>query len=243
MTLAAPILPPSPATTAPGANREIPPMRGRLALSLQEALTAISRHRAGKQVAADAESFRAQFKQLLRAADDEARAAGYAEADVRLALFAVVVFLDESIMSAPQPMFAQWPRRPLQEEIFGGSTGGELFFQYLQQLLGRQESEPLADALEVYQLCLLLGFRGRYGGREDEAQMLAARLGEKIDRARGGASPLAPAWRPLQQPLTTGRDPMVKRLLTAGIVVLGLTLVLYVVYAIVLHSGVSDIAR
>jgi hypothetical protein len=135
MTLAAPVLP---SAAAPTSNRELPPLRGKLALALQEALTAIARHRAGKQVAADAESFRAQFKQLLRAADDEARAAGYAEADVRLALFAVVVFLDESIMSAPQPMFAQWPRRPLQEEIFGGSVGGEVFFQYLQQLLGRQ---------------------------------------------------------------------------------------------------------
>ena len=237
MTLAAPVLPASAA--APTSNRELPPLRGKLALALQEALTAIARHRAGKQVAADAESFRAQFKQLLRAADDEARAAGYAEADVRLALFAVVVFLDESIMSAPQPMFAQWPRRPLQEEIFGGSVGGEVFFQYLQQLLGRQESEPLADVLEVYQLCLLLGYRGRYGGREDEAQMLASRLGDKIDRVRGGAAPLAPSWRPTQQPLTSGRDPWVRRLIIGGLAVLGLTLVLFIVYAIVLHSGIT----
>jgi len=221
--------------------REIPVHRGRLALALQEALTAIVRHRAGKQIAADADSFRAHFKNLLRIADDEARSVGVAETDVRLALFAVVAFLDESIMNAPQPMFSQWPRRPLQEEIFGGHMGGELFYQYLQQLLARQESEMLADVLEVFQLCLLLGFRGRYGGREDEVQTLVARLGDKIDRARGGPAPLAPAWRPSTDALARRRDPWARRLMLGGAVALGLTMVLFITYAIVLRAGASGL--
>lgn len=239
MTLAAP---PYPASSSESRARELPPHRGRLALALQESLTAIVRHRAGKQVATDAESFRTRFKQLLRTADDEARAAGYAEADVRLALFAVVVFLDESIMNAPQPMFAQWPRRPLQEEIFGGHMGGELFFQYLQQLLGMQESESTADVLEVYQLCMLLGFRGRFGGsREDEAQTLISRLGDRIERTRGGAMPLAPAWRPVQTALGPSSDPWAKRLMFAGIGIAAVTLVLFIVFTLSLGSDASDL--
>jgi hypothetical protein len=69
--------------------------------------------------------------------------------------------------------------------------------------------------------------------------MLTTRLGDKIDRVRGGAAPLAPSWRPTQQPLTSGRDPWVRRLIIGGLAVLGLTLVLFIIYAIVLHSGIT----
>ena len=140
------------------------PRRGQLALALQEAFTAIARLRANRQVAADADSFRNRMKQVLSTAEQVGRQAGYSTDDVRLALFGVIAFLDESVLNSTQPMFAEWPRRPLQEEVFGGHTGGELFFQYLHQILQLQDSEDAADLLEVYQLCLLLGFRGRFGG-------------------------------------------------------------------------------
>ena len=75
--------------------------RGQLALSLQEAFTAVSRLRANRQVAADAESFRAHVKQVLAAAEQEARQAGYAADDVRFGLFAVIAFLDVRRLAAP----------------------------------------------------------------------------------------------------------------------------------------------
>src|SRR5512133_320721 len=113
--------------------------RGRLAIALQEPLTTIARLRANKQVAADAESFRTRIKQVLASAEQEATALGYAGDDVRFALFAVIAFLDETVLNSTQPMFAEWPRRTLQEEVFGVHMAGELFFQYLQQLLERQD--------------------------------------------------------------------------------------------------------
>src|SRR3712207_4804400 len=152
----------APATAPTVAHDGASPRRGQLALTLQEAFTAVVRLRSNRQVAANVEAFRAQMKQVLAAAEQEARRIGYAGDDVRYALFALIAFIDESVLNSAQPMFADWGRRPLQEEVFGGHTAGELFFQYLQQLLGRQDSEDLADVLEVYQLCLLLGFKGRY---------------------------------------------------------------------------------
>src|SRR5690606_10764921 len=97
-------------------------------------------------------------------------------------------------LNSGQPMFAAWPRQPLQEEIFGDHMAGETFFTRLDELLALGDSEDLADLLEVYQLCMLLGFRGRYGAAEDgglRSRMIAVQ--EKIDRIRGGAGPLAPA--------------------------------------------------
>ena len=142
---------------APGGSRDASREQGHrrhgeLALALQEVLTATVRLRANRQVAADAESFRRHIKHVLAASEESARRAGYAGEDVKLALFAVVAFLDESVLNSAQPMFADWPRKPLQEEIFGGHMGGESFFRHLHQLLARQDADDLADVLEVFQL-------------------------------------------------------------------------------------------
>ena len=217
--------------------------RGLLALSLQEPFTTVARLRAGRQVAADADSFRTRIKQVLAAAEQEARQAGYGTDDVRLALFAVIAFLDETVLNSGQAMFAEWPRRPLQEEVFGVHMAGELFFQYLQQLLGRQDSADLADVLEVYELCLLLGYKGRYSAsRGAELQVLAAQVTEKIERAHGGIGDLSPRWRPSPSEIGQPRDGWVPRLVATAIGAAALALVLYVGFAIALHSGKSDLA-
>jgi type VI secretion system protein ImpK len=186
--------------------------RGQLALALQEVLTAIARLRANRQVAADADSFRNHVKQLLSSADRDARRIGYSSDDVSLALYAVVAFLDESVLNSAQPMFASWPSRPLQEEIFGGHMGGEIFFQHLRQLLARQESEDLADLLEVFQLCLLLGFQGRYSTADrGELRSLSGAAEDKIRRVRGAFGELSPAWAPpTGEKVATARDPWLR---------------------------------
>ncbi|HEY2377824.1 MAG TPA: DotU family type IV/VI secretion system protein [Gemmatimonadaceae bacterium] len=217
--------------------------RGLLALSLQEPFTTIARLRANRQVAADGESFRARIKQVLAGAEQEARQAGYAADDIRLGLFAVIAFLDETVLNSGQAMFADWPRRPLQQEVFGVHMAGELFFQYLQQLLGRQDSEDLADVLEVYELCLLLGYKGRYSASQgSELQVLAGQLSEKIDRVHGGVGELSPEWRPSSTEIGQPRDVWVPRLIATAAAAGVLALVLYVGFAISLHSGKSDLA-
>jgi type VI secretion system protein ImpK len=229
---------PAPAVPHDGAS----PRRGQLALTLQEAFTAVVRLRSNRQVAANVEAFRAQMKQVLATAEQEARRIGYAGDDVRYALFALIAFIDESVLNSPQPMFADWGRRPLQEEVFGGHTAGELFFQYLQQLLGRQDSEDLADVLEVYQLCLLLGFKGRYSVTHgSELQVIAGHVGQKIERARGRAGELSPRWRPSTLALGTQRDRLVPKLAIGAGAAAALAGVLFLVFALSLGSGASDL--
>jgi type VI secretion system protein ImpK len=231
------------ATERPRGGGSDAPRRGLLALSLQEPFTTIARLRANRQVAADSESFRTRIKQVLSGAEQEGRQAGYAADDIRLALFAVIAFLDETVLNSGQAMFADWPRRPLQQEVFGVHMAGELFFQYLQQLLGRQDSEDLADVLEVYELCLLLGYKGRYSASHGaELQVLAGQVSQKIDRVHGGMGELSPEWRPSSTEIAQPRDVWVPRLIataaTAGII----AVVLFIAFAISLHSGKSDLA-
>lgn len=222
------------ASTAPAASRA-----GQLALIVQELLTATVRLRANRQGPTDAESFRAHLKQLIARADQDARQAGYTQGDIRYALYAVVAFIDESILNSAQPMFRDWPRRPLQDELFGGHVGGEAFFQYLQQLMTRDPSPDLADVLEVYLLCLLLGFQGRYSAaNRDELGLWTSRMREQLTRMRGGTPPIAPDWAiPSGEVMARTRDAWLRRLLFAGAAVLALAVVLYVIYFVVLRSS------
>jgi type VI secretion system protein ImpK len=214
-----------------------------LALHFQEVLTAIVRLRANRQTVTDAESFRQHMRDALRAAGAEAQRTGYQMEDVKLAAFAAVALLDESILNAQNPIFADWPRKPLQEEMFGTHVAGETFFQHAQQILSRPDSAEGADLLEVYYLCLLLGYSGRYsvGGR-GELQAVKDAMAGKIRRIRGAYTGLAPGWvLPQDPPRATGSDPWVKKLTWAAIACAVLVVLLFAVFKLTLSSGVSDL--
>ena len=217
--------------------------RGRLAFALQETLTVTVRLLSKRQVAADAAGFRAHIKQLLAAADEDMRQRGYGADDIRLAIYAVTVFVDESVLNSQLPMFADWPRQPLQEEIFGGHTGGETFFENLRQVLYRDDSEDVGDVLEVHQLCMLLGFKGRYSMADPgELGAVIRAVGDKITRIRGSSGTLAPSWAvPGSETIPVARDPWLKPLLIGAASAAIVGLVLWVVMALALHSGLSDL--
>ena len=213
-----------------------------LALIFQEAVTAIVRLRSNRQPVTNADVFRAHIRQLLNVAEQEARNRGYTAEDVRLAAFAVVAFLDESILNLHNPVFADWPRKPLQEELFGGHVAGEIFFQSLKRLLERNESEQLADVLEVFQLCVLLGYRGKYGvGGQAELKSQMDAVAQKIRRIRRDAGLLSPYWTPTAGAAArTGPDPWLRRLVIAASACALLALLLLGVFKLSLGSGVSD---
>ncbi|MGH9405817.1 MAG: DotU family type IV/VI secretion system protein [Terriglobia bacterium] len=166
-----------------------------LALIYQELLTVIVRVRSDRQAVSDAESFRAHIRSALKKAEQNGLAKGYNAQDVRMASFAIVALLDESILNSRNPAFADWARKPLQEELFGGHVAGEIFFQGLDRLLSLKDSPDLADLLEVYDLCLLLGYRGRYGISGPEAlRPYRDAVAEKMGRIRGPLRPFAAPW-------------------------------------------------
>jgi type VI secretion system protein ImpK len=214
-----------------------------LALAFQELITAVTRLRAHRQQVNDAEQFRNQVRQAIRTADQDAKRLGYVEDDIKLAIFAVVAFLDESILNLQNPVFADWVRKPLQEELFGRHTAGEIFFDQLKHLLGRRETPELADLLEVYQLCLLLGFVGRYSisGRGELRAVIEA-VGDKIARVRQAREGISPNWRlPEGAFEQSSVDPWVKRLTWVAAGCGGFMLLCYLIYLLVLRSGLSSL--
>jgi type VI secretion system protein ImpK len=227
--------------TAQAATRRVE----NLGFVCQELLTVGERLRSNRQQVADAASFRAQIWAAVRQAEDDARRRGYSTDDIELAVFAVVAFLDESILNLRLPVFADWPRQPLQEERYGHHIAGEIFFQNLTKLLTRTDSQELADLLEVYQLALLLGFAGRYsmGGR-GELRGITVQTGDRIQRIRQTSGWLAPGWQlPMEPPVRTGGDPWVSRMLVIVIACFVLMVVLFAMFWVLLDGGANDLGR
>ena len=213
-----------------------------LAILFQDVLTAIVRLRANRQSVTDANAFRHHTREALKTAAAQALAAGYTADDTRHATFAAVAFLDESVLNSQNPIFAEWLRKPIQAELFGTHTAGEEFFTALQQLLGRADSQDLADLIEIHYLCLLLGFSGRYsaGNRGELAQIMNF-TGEKIRRIRGRFSSLSPAWQPPKELPVNRTDPWIRRFGIAAAVSAAVTLLLFAAYLFGLSSVVSQL--
>jgi type VI secretion system protein ImpK len=214
-----------------------------LALIYQEVLTAVVRLRANRQGVTDAAAFRHHTREALKTAASQALSAGYPSEDVKLATFAGVAFLDESVLNSQNPIFADWLRKPLQEELFGTHIAGEVFFQNLQQLLGRTDAADLADILEVHYLCMLLGFGGRYSaGNRGELAQIMNMTAEKIRRIRGHFGPLSPAWAPPPEAARSMKDPLVRRLAIVAAACAILMVLLFVIYKLTLSSG-AEVAQ
>jgi len=213
-----------------------------LALGFQEVFTAVVRLRYHRQAVSDAETFRAQMRQALRMAEQEARSRGCSAEDVKQVIFAVVAFLDESVLTSRNPVFVNWPRLPLQAELFGHQLAGEIFFQELQKSLNRSDSQETADLLEVYFLCMLLGFKGRYAAGGDLRSIMAATQ-EKIRRIRGPIGALSPRGAIPADAVRMVQTDRVSRVLgRVALVMAGIVVVLFVLYKFVLMSGESSLS-
>ncbi len=101
--------------------------------------------------------------------------------------YAMVAFIDEVILSSKWPHRSEWMVEPLQLRYFGEHLAGEGFFDRLKQL--RQSGERNADVLELYYICLQLGFEGMYKLNGYEQLMsLQIDLRSQLENYRGAAN-------------------------------------------------------
>lgn len=212
-----------------------------LALSFQELFTVIVRLRSNRQQVSDVNSFRSHLLNALKQSEAESRKAGSSQEDTRLAVFALVAFLDEAILNSDNPVFRDWSRRPLQEEVFGSHIAGEMFFTGVDRLLQRDDSLALADVLEVYYLCLLLGYGGRYSmGARGNLQQITEKVGRRIFHIRRNMLPPDPG--PPPDPVMARRaDGWVRILSWVAMGTFVIALLGYLFYWFSLNSGASSL--
>jgi len=213
-----------------------------LATIYQESLTVIVRLRSNRQGIQDADSFRQGIRAGLAAAEQQALRRGYSGEDVRVATFAVVAFLDESVLNSGLALFADWHRKPLQEELFGVHIAGEIFFRNVDRLLARADSAQTEELLEVYEICLLLGFRGRYSSDSgSQIRSITAAIAEKRRRIRRVDPVISPHWAPGSETGPVAGDPWITSLVWTAAATCAFAIVLFIAYKFLLGSGESDL--
>jgi type VI secretion system protein ImpK len=97
---------------------------------------------------------------MLDAMVNEGRANGVPDVELAEARYALVAFIDEQVLKSTWFGRTEWMSQPLQLLNYREYTAGENFFVRLRSHL-QSGARPLA--LEIYYLCLALGFRGAYG--------------------------------------------------------------------------------
>lgn len=114
--------------------------------------------------------------------------------DIYLAKYAFCALVDEIVLSSQLAMRDSWARKPLQLDLFGDQLAGENFFVRLEEL--RREGAARLQVLEVFHMCLLMGFQGKYMLEEGSEKLgyLCDRLGDEIANHKGRRTAFAPHW-------------------------------------------------
>jgi type VI secretion system protein ImpK len=87
------------------------------------------------------------------------RELGVPQPDLEDAKYALVAFIDEQILLSQWAGRQQWLAQQLQYIYYQQNTAGEGFFLKLKAL---EQTPGKAHVLEIYYLCLALGFQGKY---------------------------------------------------------------------------------
>lgn len=137
------------------------------AYGLLVARTTAYRERLFREVRGDVERLLEEQRAAVKRHDITA-------ADYENARFAVAAWLDELMLTcthgSQRDLYDAWQRSPLQVELYDTANAGEEFFDRLERI-GKEQTQ----IVEVYHLCLCLGFRGRYYDDAGEIRLLELR--------------------------------------------------------------------
>ncbi len=154
---------------------------------------------AGDTPPADAEALLGRFEDAFRTFEGRAVRAGFTESEVSSAKYALAGTADEAILLSNLAVKDAWLNRPLQMVFFDDFSAGETFYEKLDAARGARTPRG-ADLLEVFHLCLALGFKGKHGDARgaERRKVLMDALAAEIAQARGQAAdgPLSPAGLP-----------------------------------------------
>jgi len=143
----------------------------------------------------DAVALQAKLKADIATFQAAAEAAQYPQAEIASANYVLCAALDEAALGTPWGRDSQWSTRPLLAQLHGETWGGERVFRMLEEARGAGAARRAL--VELVDLCLSLGFLGRYGLMDNglvQLDLLRAELrAEMANSGRDKPLRLAPA--------------------------------------------------
>jgi type VI secretion system protein ImpK len=122
--------------------------------------------------------------------DANCKSAGIESKKKDLAKYALVALIDEKVLSLPEKWSDPWSSHPLQFDYFGDMVAGQRFFEYLEDIM--KNPATCFDLLEVFYLCLCLGFKGKYSGDKPALDELIKNVARTIIKYKPPVNVLTP---------------------------------------------------
>jgi type VI secretion system protein ImpK len=159
---------------------------------------------------------------------------------IQVSKFALAAFVDEAVLTNNFPLREQWERHALQLEYFGEQLAGNKFYEKLEAMLGHMYTTK--DAVEVYYVCMLLGFKGRYAVYEQEKLLSTMQTTANALVKAGKIVPveLSPNWLSNDQPTPPPKRGMPIWAKIGALGGLGLAVIIYLVMFIMSSKFLQD---
>ncbi len=197
-----------------------------------------------------ADTLFAKIDGMLRDLDVGAKIAELPLEYVQLAKYALAAYFDEMILLSEWAVKDAWMGKPLQLAYFNDFAAGEEFYNKLDTLRNTTEKKKL-EVLEVYYLCLTLGFKGKYADLQgmERRKVLIDSLARELATAKGVSvesggddkekNRLSPHWKAPDP----GAQSVVRQIppwLFPGVCV-ALALLLFLIYNLILGSATDGV--
>jgi len=136
----------------------------------------------------DAERVQRDVDEIFQNMETAAHQAGIPLEDVHQAKYALAAYLDETVLNSDLPCRGSWAQQPLQLKYFDDSAAGEEFFNRLDNLRHAPEAK-LSSSLDVFLLCMVLGFKGMYidAQGQEKRSVLIHKLAQDIESSGDAA--------------------------------------------------------
>jgi len=205
-----------------------------------EILLAVMRLRTSSDIG-DFDTFHASIQKLFQSFEKRCKDRGIDVDDVSTAKYALAAFLDETVLNSRWPYKDRWADNPLQLDYFGTYLAGEIFYDKVEDLRARAESK--ADLLEVYYMCLLLGFRGKYGvSGQEKLRSLIENIAAELNRVKPAVSrDLSPHWKIPDGPQVQQSDKLPRWAVLTCWIVLAVAVLLYFVLFFKVRSDADSL--
>jgi len=150
----------------------------------------------------DPAGLRARLRAQLEAFDRAALGAGVAEDRRFVARYALCAVLDDAVGATPWGQ--DWLKQGLLSELHGDGAGGDKFFALLEPMVA--QPRQYRELLELFYVCLALGYEGRYRGGGEGGRLALAQARSRVLGTIAGGRALADAeisahWRGAGVPL------------------------------------------
>jgi type VI secretion system protein ImpK len=201
-------------------------------------LDLILRLKAG--IVAPSNELRPQVAGMLDDFEKRAERYRFSSKIIQVSKFALASFVDETVLINNFPMRHEWERNPLQLEHFGEQLAGNKFFEKLASML--KQIEVTQDAVEIYYVCMLLGFKGRYAIYEQEKLLAIMQETANALVKVGKIKPveLSPNWLANDQPTPPKKRGMPVWAKIGAMAGLGLAVVVYLVLFLMSSKFLQD---